>query len=72
MDVRDEPADIIEAPIVTFKPTGSATLEPIITPCSEHVTLRANLNQLITPLMYFAQIIFIISAGLQYFRPALL
>ena len=70
--MHDEHADIIEAPVVTFNPTGSATLEPIITPCSEQVTLRADLNQLITPLMYFAQIIFIISAGLQYFKPALL
>ena len=68
----DEQADIIEAPIVTSNPTGSATLEPIITPCSEQLTLRADLNQLITPLMYFSQIIFIISAGLQYFRHALL
>ena len=63
-DVNDEQADIIEAPVVTSNPTGSATLEPIITPCSEHVTLRANLNQLITPLMYFAQIIFIIRASI--------
>ena len=62
MDVHDEQADIIEAPVVTSNPTGSATLEPIITPCSEQVTLRADLNQLITPLMYFAQIIFTIRA----------
>ena len=71
-DVHDEQVDIIEATVVTSNPTGSATLEPIITPCSEQVTLRADLNQLITPLMYFAQIIFIISEGLQYFRLALL
>ena len=71
MDVHDEQADIIEAPVVTSNPTGSATLEPIITPCSEQVTLRADLNQLIIPLMYFAQLIFIESARLQYFRPAL-
>ena len=34
-DVHDEQVDIIEAPVVTSNPTGSATLEPIITPCSE-------------------------------------
>jgi len=38
-DVHDEQADIIEAPVVTSKPTGSAALEPIITSCSEQVTL---------------------------------
>ena len=53
-DVHDEQADIIEAPVVTSKPTGSATLEPIIASCSEQVTLWADLIQLITPLMYFA------------------
>ena len=34
-DVHDEQADIIEAPVVTSKPTGSAALKPIITSCSE-------------------------------------
>ena len=53
-DVHDEQADVIEAPVVTTKSTGLAAPEPIITPCSEHVTLWADLNQLITPLMHFA------------------
>ena len=39
MDVHDEQADIIEAPVVTSKPTGSAALKPIITSRSEQVTL---------------------------------
>jgi len=30
-DVHDEQADIIEAPVVISKPTGSAAPEPIIT-----------------------------------------
>ena len=34
-DVHDEQADIVEAPVVTSNPTGSATPEPIITSCSE-------------------------------------
>ena len=38
-DVHDEQADIVEAPVVTSNPTRSAALEPIITSCSEQVTL---------------------------------
>ena len=38
-DVHDEQADIIEALVVTSKPTGSVALEPIITSRSEQVTL---------------------------------
>jgi len=34
-DVHDEQVDIVEAPVVTSNPTGSATPEPIITCCSE-------------------------------------
>src|SRR6185437_1971467 len=72
-DVHDEQADIVEAPVVTSNPTGSAALEPIITSCSEQVTFMSqfkladySINALCS------QLIFIISAGLQYFRPALL
>ena len=39
-DVHDEQADIIEAPVVISKPTGSAAPEPIITPCSGQVTYK--------------------------------
>ena len=53
-NVHDEQADIIEAPVVISKPTGSAAPEPIITSRLEHVTLWTDLNQLITPLMHFA------------------
>ena len=52
-DVHDEQADIIEAPVAISKPTRSAALEPIITSRSEQVTLWADLNQLMTPLMHF-------------------
>ena len=42
-DVHDEQADIVEAPVVTSNPTGSAALEPIITSYSEQVTfMRTN------------------------------
>jgi len=40
MDVHDEQADIVEAPVVSSNPTGSATPEPIITSYSEQVTLQ--------------------------------
>ena len=32
-DMHDEQADVIEAPVVTSKSTGSAASEPIITSC---------------------------------------
>ena len=42
-DVHDEQADIVEVPVVTSNPIGSATPEPIITSCSEQVTfMRTN------------------------------
>ena len=38
MDVHDEQADTVEAPVITSNPTGSVAPEPIITPCSGQVT----------------------------------
>ena len=71
--MHDEQVDIVEAPVVTSNPTGSATPEPIITSCSEQVTLRADFKSADHSINALrSQLIFIISAGLQYFRLALL
>ena len=70
--MHDEQADI-ETPVVTSNPTGLATPEPIITSCSEQVIFMSQLKSADHPInALHSQLIFIVSAGLQYFRPALL
>ena len=71
--MHDEQADIVEGPVVTSNPTRSARLEPIITSCSEQVTFVSRFKSADYSINALcSQLIFIISAGLQYFRPALL
>ena len=74
MEVRDEQADIADAPVVASNPTETITPGPTIASSSEQVTLHEPiLNQLITPLMHLVpKTNSNISTGLQYFRLALL
>ena len=74
MEVRDEQADIADAPIAASNPTESITPRPTIASSSEQVTLyEPILNQPITPLMHlFLKTNSNISTGLQHFRLALL
>ena len=74
MEVRDEQADIADAPIAASNPTEPITPGPTIASSSEQVTLHEPiLNQPITPLMHLVpKTNSNISTGLQYFRFALL
>ena len=54
MEVRDEQADIADAPVADSNPTEPITPGPTIASSSEQVTLQEPiLNQPITPLMLF-------------------
>ena len=74
MEVRDEQADIADAPVLASNPTEWITPGPTIATSLEKVTLHEPiLNQPITPLMHLVpKTNSNISTGLQYFRFALL
>ena len=62
MGVRDEHADIADAPIVASNPTELITPGPTIASSSEQVTLHEPiLNQPITPLMHLVPKLTLIS-----------
>ena len=74
MEVRDEQADIADAPVVASNPTEPITPGPTIACSSEQVTLHEPiLNQPIVPLMHLVpKTNSSISTWLQYFSFALL